>query len=86
MAVYIYSIPRFLPGPWAMGRIIPGPPPVQLLGDFVGCPKPAIPAAARTVEVLRQIATRLYVTPYIVARPWYVVPSYNRGSVFNYRF
>jgi hypothetical protein len=85
MAVYIFSIPRFLPGPWAVGKVIPGPPPVQLLGDFVGCPKPAIPTITKSVDVLRTIALRMGVTPYIVARPWYIVPSYNRGSVFNYR-
>lgn len=85
MALYVFSIPRFLPGPWAVGKNIPGPPPVQCCGEFVGCPRPGLPPVRVAVDVFRTMAIRLGVTPVIVARPWYIVPSFNRGSVFNYR-
>ena len=61
-------------------------PPVRILGYFTGCPVPALPVMRYLPPVINVINRRLYITPYIVPRPWYVLPMVRSvQSFFSHR-
>ena len=61
-------------------------PPVNCLGHFHGCPSPGLSVFRYPAPIVVRINKRLYITPYIVPRPWYVLPMRRIDNYFyNYR-
>ena len=77
---YIYAIPRPVATTTTVTTVTTTvttstSPPVRVIGYFTGCPNPGLPFIPRLPPVLNIINRRLYITPYIVPRPWYVLPA-----------
>lgn len=81
MPVVIYSLPirsYQIGGLTVFGPSVvrlPGPPVVNCLGYFHGCPTPQLPVCRVPMPILRNVAARCCVTPpFLPLNRWFVTP------------